>query len=81
VNGLKVVVLKFGSSVLASAADLTCVTDECYRHLREGKRVLAVVSAIVRISTRKWTCTVPVEKRDFRPSAVSIRKAQKWTSR
>ena len=40
-----VIVLKFGSSVLRSAADLPGVVDEIYRHLRTGKRVLAVVSA------------------------------------
>ena len=39
------IVLKFGSSVLRSAADLPAVADEIYRHLRDGKRVLAVVSA------------------------------------
>lgn len=41
-----VVVLKFGSSVLRSAGDLPDVVDEIYRHLRAGKRVLAVVSAL-----------------------------------
>ena len=39
------IVLKFGGSVLRSAADLPAVADEIYRHLRDGKRVLAVVSA------------------------------------
>lgn len=40
-----VVVLKFGSSKLRSAADLPDVVDEVYRHLRSGKRVVAVVRA------------------------------------
>jgi len=40
-----VIVLKFGSSVLRSAADLPRAVDEVYRHLREGHRVVAVVSA------------------------------------
>jgi homoserine dehydrogenase len=40
-----VIVLKFGSSVLRGPPDLSGVADEVYRHLREGKRVLAVVSA------------------------------------
>jgi homoserine dehydrogenase len=40
-----VIVLKFGSSVLRGPADLPGVVDEIYRHMRRGKRVLAVVSA------------------------------------
>src|SRR5450631_2344567 len=42
---LPIVVLKFGSSVLATASDLPSAVDEVYRHLRKGTRVLAVVSA------------------------------------
>lgn len=41
-----VVVLKLGGSVLASDASLPAAVSEVYRHLREGKRVVAVVSAI-----------------------------------
>jgi homoserine dehydrogenase len=52
VNGLKVIVLKFGSSVLSSPSDLTSVVDECYRHMRDGKRVLAVVSAFAHVTDR-----------------------------
>lgn len=40
------VVLKLGGSVLASDASLPAAVSEVYRHLREGKRVIAVVSAI-----------------------------------
>lgn len=40
-----VVVLKFGSSVLRSAADLPRAVDEIYRHVRDGQSVIAVVSA------------------------------------
>ena len=40
------VVLKFGSSVLRSAADLPAAVHEIYRWYRSGSRVLAVVSAI-----------------------------------
>ncbi|QDU86352.1 Homoserine dehydrogenase [Planctomycetes bacterium Pla163] len=40
------VVLKFGSSVLRSTADLPRAVHEIYRALRDGRRVLAVVSAI-----------------------------------
>jgi len=40
------VVLKFGSSVLPNTAALVDAVHEIYRHLRAGKRVLAVVSAL-----------------------------------
>jgi len=42
----KICVLKFGSSVLQQEEDLTGIVHEIYRHLREGYRVVAVVSAI-----------------------------------
>ena len=45
---LDVVVLKFGSSVLRSIADLDRVVGEIIRHVRDGRRVVAVVSAIGR---------------------------------
>jgi homoserine dehydrogenase len=41
-----IVVLKFGSSVLAEAADIPVAVHEIYRYLRQGKRVVAVVSAM-----------------------------------
>lgn len=41
-----IVVLKFGSSVLRSLADLPEAVHEIYRHWRAGKRVVAVVSAL-----------------------------------
>ena len=41
-----VVVLKFGSSVLRSRADLPAAVHEIYRWYRDGRRVIAVVSAI-----------------------------------
>src|SRR4029453_11593803 len=41
----KSIVLKFGSSVLRSEADLPSAVHEIYRHWREGKQVIAVVSA------------------------------------
>jgi homoserine dehydrogenase len=40
-----IVCLKFGSSVLRSAADLPWCVQEIYAHLRRGERVVAVVSA------------------------------------
>jgi homoserine dehydrogenase len=42
----KIVVLKFGSSVLRSRADLPGVVHEIYRWYRDGARVIAVASAI-----------------------------------
>lgn len=42
----KIVVLKFGSSVLRDHADLRNVVHEIYRWYREGYRVISVVSAI-----------------------------------
>jgi len=40
-----IIVLKFGSSVLGSEADLPAAILEIYREIRRGHRVLAVVSA------------------------------------
>lgn len=45
-----IVVLKFGSSVLRSAADLPGAVDEIYRHVRAGRRVVAVVSAFAGVT-------------------------------
>ena len=42
----KIIVLKFGSSVLPTDADLPNAVHEIYRWAREGYRVIAVVSAI-----------------------------------
>jgi homoserine dehydrogenase len=47
-----IIVLKFGSSVLRSPADLHLAVEEIYRRWREGKRVLAVVSAFEGITDR-----------------------------
>jgi homoserine dehydrogenase len=41
-----IVVLKFGSSILRSRADLPSAVHEIYRWYRDGHRVIAVVSAI-----------------------------------
>jgi homoserine dehydrogenase len=41
-----IIVLKFGSSVLRSCADIPAVVHEIYRWYRDGWRVVAVVSAI-----------------------------------
>jgi len=45
-NAADLVVLKFGSSVLRSEADLPGVAHEIKRHVDQGSRVVAVVSAI-----------------------------------
>jgi aspartokinase len=42
----QIVVLKFGSSVLRSEADLPSAVHEIYRHWRDGLQVIAVVSAL-----------------------------------
>lgn len=42
---LRPIILKFGSSVLRSPEDLPRVVTEIYRYVREGRPVLAVVSA------------------------------------
>lgn len=39
-------VLKFGSSVLAEESDFPKVVHEIYRHVRDGEKVVAVVSAL-----------------------------------
>ena len=46
------IVLKFGSSVLRSPADLPVAVDEIYRHVREGHKVVAVVSAFAGVTDR-----------------------------
>lgn len=42
----KIIVLKFGGSVLQSEDDLSQAVHEIYRHWRRGTRVVAVVSAL-----------------------------------
>lgn len=44
--GAEVVVLKFGSSVLRSPKDAPAVASEIYSHVRCGRKVVAVVSAL-----------------------------------
>ena len=41
-----VVVLKFGSSVLRDASQAPAVASEIYGHVRAGRKVVAVVSAL-----------------------------------
>ena len=42
----RICVLKFGSSVLRDASDYARIAHEIYRHVREGEKVVAVVSAL-----------------------------------
>jgi homoserine dehydrogenase len=42
----KLCVLKFGSSVLEREADYRTVAQEVYRHIRDGEKIVAVVSAL-----------------------------------
>src|SRR3989442_2407045 len=44
-NMTRIIVLKFGSSVLRSEKDLPSAVHEIYRHWRDGAQVIAVVSA------------------------------------
>jgi len=48
------VVLKFGSSVLRTAASLPVAVAEIYRHYREGQPVIAVVSAYEGVTDSLW---------------------------
>lgn len=47
-----IIVLKFGSSVLADEASLPAAVHEIYRWVRAGRRVVAVVSALGRTTDR-----------------------------
>ena len=48
----RIIVLKFGSSVLDPEDGLTRTVLEIYREVRRGKRVLAVVSALPGVTDR-----------------------------
>lgn len=52
-----IVVLKFGSSVLQTEADLPRAIDEIYREWREGRRVIAVVSAFAGVTDQRFAQT------------------------
>lgn len=65
----KVIVLKFGSSVLQSRADLPHAVHEIYRWIRRQYRVVAVVSAFAG-ETDRLLATVE-EYRDANPEAIA----------
>ena len=52
-----IVVLKFGSSVLQTEADLPQAIDEIYREWRAGRRVVAVVSAFAGVTDQRFAQT------------------------
>lgn len=52
-----IVVLKFGSSVLQTEADLPQAIDEIYREWRAGRRVIAVVSAFKGVTDQRFSQT------------------------
>lgn len=52
-----IVVLKFGSSVLQTEADLPQAVDEIYREWRAGHRIIAVVSAFAGITDQRFAQT------------------------
>ena len=65
----KVIVLKFGSSVLQSRADLPHAVHEIYRWIRRQYRVVAVVSAFAG-ETDRLLGTVD-DYRDANPEAIA----------
>src|ERR1700750_2216195 len=65
----KVIVLKFGSSVLQSRAERPAAVHEIYRWIRQQYRVVAVVSAFAG-ETDRLLGTVE-EDRDVKPEAVA----------
>jgi homoserine dehydrogenase len=78
---LPIVVLKFGSSVLASHYDLPTVVDEIYRHLQEGKRVLAVVSAFAGETDRLFARAAATLGNEANPHDVATYVARgEWQS-
>lgn len=52
-----IVVLKFGSSVLQTAAQLPLAIEEIYREWRAGRRVIAVVSAFAGATDQRFAHT------------------------
>ena len=54
-DGNRLCVLKFGSSVLEREEDYPKVAMEVYRHVRDGEKVVAVVSARAG-AARCWGC-------------------------
>lgn len=64
-----IVVLKFGSSVLRTAADLPLAVEEIYREWRAGRRVIAVVSAFAGVTDQRFGQTRAVTTDPFEQAA------------
>jgi homoserine dehydrogenase len=52
--------LKFGSSVLCTSRQLHVAVDEIYRRWRDGRRIIAVVSAFERVTDELMTEVIRV---------------------
>ncbi len=65
----KVIVLKFGSSVLQSRDDLPKVVHEVYRWIRQQYRVVAVISAFAGETERLLKSVA--DYRDAQPEAIA----------
>ena len=64
-----IVVLKFGSSVLQTEADLPQAIEEIYREWRAGRRVIAVVSAFAGVTDQRFAQTRAVSNDPFEQAA------------
>lgn len=64
-----IVVLKFGSSVLQTEADLPQAIEEIYREWRAGRQVIAVVSAFAGVTDRRYAQTCKITNDVFEQAA------------
>jgi homoserine dehydrogenase len=64
-----IVVLKFGSSVLQTEADLPQAIEEIYREWRAGRRVIAVVSAFAGVTDHRYSQTRAITNDLFEQAA------------
>jgi homoserine dehydrogenase len=69
-------VLKFGSSVLGREEDYPKVVEEIYRHVRDGEKVVAVVSALAGETDRLLEQARRVGGGDAAPAALVARVAR-----
>jgi len=64
-----IVVLKFGSSVLRTEADLPQAIEEIYREWRAGRQVIAVVSAFAGVTDQRFAQTRAITTDAFEQAA------------
>ena len=69
-------VLKFGSSVLGREEDYPKVVEEIYRHVRDGEKVVAVVSALAGETDRLLEQARRVGGGEVAPAALVARVAR-----